>query len=448
MSDLIETAWALPSDSEIKEMLVQRIDRERGGVGIVVGVIDAAGRRVVAHGRYSRRSRRNVDGDTLFEIGSISKVFTSLLLSDMALRGDVALDDPVAKHLPDGVAIPERGGRQITLKDLATHTSGLPRMPNNFAPQDVDNPYADYTVDQLYAFLAGHTLARDIGAEFEYSNLAVGLLGHALGRRRGTDYERLVAERIAGPLGLADTVISLSPGHRRRLADGHDADRRRVHGWDLPDAFAGAGALRSTANDMLSFLAVVLGYRGDPLKRPIDAQLAFPTRPTPIPNNSVGLAWVVREDARGRVAWHNGGTGGFRTFMGVNQARGWGAVVLTNTATPAGGDDIGMHILTGAPLAPPPKRRRSIRLAPAILDSYVGRYRYAFDVTIDIKRQGDGLAADVSGRGEAMIFAASRKHFFWRAVDAELWFETDAEGRPVALTTRNPEGVRNRAVRL
>lgn len=231
------------------------------------------------------------------------------------------------------------------------------------------------------------------------------------------------------------------------MAHGHDEDRRPVHVWDLPDAFAGAGALRSTTNDLLTFLAAVLGYQPTPLKRAIDAQLAYPTRPAGIEHTSMGLAWVVTENARGRVAWHNGGTGGFRTFMGVNPARGWGAVVLTNTASPGGGDDIGMHLLTGAPLAPAPKRRRSVRVAPAVLDGYVGRYRFSPDAWIEIARRGDGLVANVSGRGDAPVFAASRRHFFWRTADAELWFETDGEGRTIALTTRSAEHGVNRAVR-
>jgi CubicO group peptidase (beta-lactamase class C family) len=126
---MTEAAWELPTDAAIKDNLALRIDRQRDGVGIVVGLIDRDGRRVVAHGRCKRGGRRLVDGDTLFEIGSNGKVFTSLLLSDMVRRGEAALDDPVAKYLPGRVTVPERGGRQITLADLATHTSGLPRMP-------------------------------------------------------------------------------------------------------------------------------------------------------------------------------------------------------------------------------------------------------------------------------------------------------------------------------
>ena len=116
------------------------------------------------------------DAEAIYEIGSISKVFTATLLADMVNRGEVALAEPIAKFLPKTVKVPERNGKQITLQDLATHKSALPRLPTNLQPKDPTNPYADYTVDNLYAFLNSHTLTRDIGAQEEYSNLGVGLL--------------------------------------------------------------------------------------------------------------------------------------------------------------------------------------------------------------------------------------------------------------------------------
>ncbi len=451
-------ASELPTDAAIEDNLVHRIDRQRDGVGIVVGVIDRDGRRVIAHGRYKRGGRRQVDGDTLFEIGSNGKVFTSLLLSDMARRGEVRLDDPVAKYLPDGVTMPERGGRSITLVDLATHTSGLPRMPANFAPKDRHNPYADYTVEQLYAFLSSHTLTRDIGAQYDYSNVGVGLLGHVLARRRGTTYEDLVRDRITAPLGMRDTAITLSPDLKKRLAHGHDEDGRPVPNWDLKEATAGAGGLRSTANDLLKFLGVVLGYQDSPLKPAMDAQLAFPMRVAegaerhPLQRQedrtSIGLGWHAMETERGQVVMHGGGTGGYLTFMGLNLARGWGAVVLTNMfRTPAA--VIGVPILTGAPLAPAPRWRRAITIEPSVLDRYVGRYRFARGVGpgwIDIAQWNGALVANVEGMGEAPIYASSATRFFWRVAEVELTFETDADGAAIALVTRSAQG-ENRAVR-
>ena len=130
----------------------------------------------------------------------MTKVFTSLLLMDMTRHGEIALTDPVSKYLPASVKVPERNNRKITLADLSTQSSGLPRMPTNFAPKDQMNPYADYSVQQMYDFLSGYQLTRDIGSQYEYSNLGVGLLGHVLSLRAGTSYEALVRSRICDPL--------------------------------------------------------------------------------------------------------------------------------------------------------------------------------------------------------------------------------------------------------
>src|SRR5579862_6898917 len=252
------------SSGEIREILVKRIDQQKQSVGIVVGVIEPAGRRVVAYGNLANGDPRPVDGDTIFEIGSISKVFTSLLLADMVSRKEVALDDLATAYLPENVRMPELSGKSITLLDLSTHSSGLPRVPGNLKPKDPANPYADYSVDDLYQFLSGYELTRDPGSEVEYSNLGAGLLGHLLAYRAGTDYESLVRTRITGPLGMPATGITLSPSMEQRMATGHNGMLAPVANWDFR-ALAGAGALRSSANDMLTFLEAFLGYKESPL---------------------------------------------------------------------------------------------------------------------------------------------------------------------------------------
>jgi serine-type D-Ala-D-Ala carboxypeptidase/endopeptidase len=189
-------ASLVPSDPVIRQILVDRVDKYRQSVGIVVGVIEPKGRRIVAHGALDQSNPQPLNGDTVFEIGSITKVFTSLLLADMAQRGELALNDPVAKYLPPEVKAPERGDRQITLQDLATHTSGLPADPSNISPQDPANPVADYSVEQLYAFLSNYTLTRDIGSRYEYSNVGISVLGQALAHHPGMEYD---ANRVANP---------------------------------------------------------------------------------------------------------------------------------------------------------------------------------------------------------------------------------------------------------
>jgi CubicO group peptidase (beta-lactamase class C family) len=419
-------SWSLPPDAAIREVLVKRIDTDEQGVGIVVGVIDGRGRRIIAYGARNQGDARPLDGDTLFEIGSMTKVFTSLLLEQAVLRHEVKLDDPVVKYLPSGVHVPERGGKQITLIDLATHTSGLPRLPSNLAMSNPDNPYADYTAAQLYQFLGGYELTRDIGSRYEYSNLGAGLLGDALSRRAGLSYEALVRRDVLGPLRMESTTVTLSPALSARMAVGHNGGLDPVPNWDLP-ALAGAGALRSDANDMLSFLAAELGYSRTPLADAMKAQWS-PRRPTTIPNTEVSLAWHVRKTATGEVIWHNGGTGGFRTFMGFDPAGRFGVVVLTNAATVSGGDDIGFWLLTGSPLTPQPKRRHAIHIEAAALQPFVGRYQLAPTATLTITREGDHLFGQITGQTRFEIFAEKPNEFFWKVVDAQLTFQTGPDG--------------------
>ncbi|HTR38856.1 MAG TPA: serine hydrolase [Bryobacteraceae bacterium] len=420
-----------PSDGDIRKILVQRIDEARQSVGIVAGIIDPAGKRIIAYGALDQGDQRTLNGDTVFEIGSVTKVFTSLLLADMAERGEVALTDPVAKYLPASVKMPERSGRSIELQDLATHTSGLPRLPTNMAPEDPTNPYADYTVEQLYQFLSSYKLTRDIGAQYEYSNLGGGLLGHVLARRAGMDYEALVHARITAPLQMSSTAIALTPELKARLAVGHDPALHRAANWDLP-TLAGAGALRSTANDMLTFLSANLGYTKTPLAPAMAAMLTV-RRPTGVPNLEVALGWHIDTRFGSDIVWHNGGTGGYRSFIGYNPKTRVGVVVLSNTSTPAGVDDIGLHLLDARYKLIESREHMEITLDPKLFDNLVGRYQLAPNFLLDVSRDGDHLFAQATGQGKAEIFPEAAHEFFYKIVDAQISFQTDNQGRATSL---------------
>jgi CubicO group peptidase (beta-lactamase class C family) len=326
---------AFPSDADIAALARKGVAIE-GNAGVVIGLLSPAD-----DGRVVAVADVPYDGRTLFEIGSITKVFTGILLADMAARGEVRLEDPVERLLPAGISVPSRHGRQIRLVDLATHTSGLPRMPDNFFPADPANPYADYSPERLYAFLRGHALTRDIGARAEYSNVGVGLLGHALSLRAGKTYEALVTERILQPLGMSGTRIVLRPEDRARLAPSHSPSGRPVPNWDL-DALAGAGALRSSADDMLKFLAANVRPPANAVGRAIQA--AQTPRARFGEATQVGLLWLTQTTGFGRtVVWHNGGTAGYRTFIGFDPQRGVGVVVLSNRSNSV--DRLGQHLL-------------------------------------------------------------------------------------------------------
>ena len=423
---LMTANGAVPADSKIRAILARRIDDLHQSVGIVVGAIGPEGRTIVSYGGLNQGDPRPLNADTVFEIGSVSKVFTSLLLADMVHRGEVALADPVSKYLPAGVKMPQRNGRQITLQDLATHTSGLPRLPSNLRPKSISNPYADYSVAQLYEFLSSYELTRDIGSKYEYSNLGGGLLGHVLALRAGMSYEQLLRTRITAPLGMKDTAIALSPEMTARLAVGHDAQMNTAANWDMP-ALAGAGAIRSTANDLLTFLAAALGFTETSLAAPFESMLSV-RQPTGVPNLDIALGWHVIVRSQGPLIWHNGGTGGYRSYVGYDPKTRTGVVALSNASTQAGVDDIGQHILDpSAPLigsVVQPKERTAIMVDPKLFEQYAGRYELAPNFILTVTREGDCLFVQATGQSKFELFPESAKEFFLKAVDAQVTFES------------------------
>lgn len=433
-----QSSQAVPTDSEIRRILVERVDRYRQSRGIVVGVIEPQGRRIVAYGNLASGDPRPLNGDTVFEIGSITKVFTSLLLADMAEHGEVDLTDPVAKYVPPEVRIPERHEEQIRLLDLATHTSGLPRMPSNVNPRDPFNPFADYSVNQLYDFLSSYQLPRDIGAGFEYSNIGGALLGHVLAQRAGLDYGTLVEQRIAKPLGMDSTRVELTAELKKRLAVGHAYGLEPTPNWDL-GALGAAGALHSTANDLLTFLAADLGYTETPLAPAMAAMLRVRRDSG---RGKVALAWFVETHDGAEMISHSGGTGGYLSFIGYDPKRRVGVVVLSNSGTGAGVDDIGIHLLNpDAPLLDgkalqPQKERKEIAVAPELLDTYVGRYRFPSSQMASILREGSHLLLQPEGDVKVVFYAESNQSFFAKLMDAQITFNTDRQGRVTELVFR------------
>ena len=416
------------TDSKIKEILRDRIDVAKKSVGIVVGLVDDKGTRIVSYGKPALDSSQTLDGDSVFEIGSVTKVFTATVLADMAERGELNLNDPISKFLPKSVKAPTHDGKEITLADLSSQTSGLPRMPGNFAPKDATNPYADYSVDQMYAFLSGYALTRDPGTQYLYSNLGVGLLGHILALRAGSEYENLIVRRVCQPLKMENTRITLTSGMKARLATGHNAGLKPVANWDLP-TLAGAGALRSTVNDMLKFVAANLGLVGTPLA-PAMSKTHQVLHETGSQGLEVGLGWHILKRFDTELIWHNGGTGGYHSFVGFVKRQRRGVVVLSNSTNDI--DDIGRHLLERQyPLAQleAPKVRKAIKLDPKILNSYVGEYQITPNFVIKIVVEGDRVFAQPTGQERLELFAETEADFFLEAVDAQLTFVKDDKGQ-------------------
>lgn len=423
----------LPSNDEVLAIIKQRIEDKRSA-GIVVGLLDADGHnRILAIGDPGP-GQPPLDSNSVFEIGSISKVFTATLLAQLVQEGKLSLDDPAQKFLPASVHLPTRNGKSITLGQLSQQNSGLPRMPSNFHPANPANPYADYSVAQMYEFLSGYELPRDPGQQFEYSNLGVGLLGHILSLATKTPYEQLARERIWAPLGMTHTAITLTPWMKEHLALGHDAKGDVTANWDLP-TLAGAGAIRSTIADMLKFADANL----HPERGPLQQAMAFAHKeraPAGAAALAIGLNWISLHAGADTVVWHNGGTGGYRTYIGLEPSHNTAVVVLTNSGG-EGPDDIGAHLLVPSlPLLPKAssiKQRTAIDVPASTLAEYVGTYQLAPTFLLEVTISNGALFMQPTGQANLQLWPETPADFFLKEVDAQVTFTRDAQGKVTGL---------------
>ena len=321
------------------------------GVGVTIGVVDHGVRKIFSYGAAKP--------DSVFEIGSITKTFTGLALAQLAQQKKVRLDEPVRALLPKNTVAAPPSGAEITLLDLSAQRSGLPRLPDNMKPADPTNPYVDYDAKALYAFMASHGVAMPAVPEFGYSNLGVGLLGQLLADRAGMTFEALVKKQITDPLGMRDTAIKLTPALAKRFVPGHGAGNQPQGPWDFT-ALAGAGAIRSTAGDMLSFLEAQLhpdGVKGRTAEaKTLPAALAasHEVRAEVGGGMHIALNWFHIDDS-GRY-WHNGATGGFSAYATFDLEKDFAVIVLCSCSVDEGSfaDDLGKHVvqrLTGKPAA-------------------------------------------------------------------------------------------------
>lgn len=407
--------------TEIEKVIQKRVD---GGysASIVIGVLDENGSKFYNYGKTAKNSAKHVNENTIYEIGSITKVFTSLILADMGEEGELSLDVPIDQFLPREVKIPMRNGKKITLRHLATHTSSLPRLPENLAPKDMSNPFMDYTVEDMYDFLSHYTLTRDIGAQYEYSNLGVGLLGHILALKSNMTFEQLVVKRICNELGLRNTTISLTPQQQNLFAKGHIGELE-VTNWDF-FALEGTGALRSTASDMLTFLSAEIGLKESKLYSAMEkTQIAYASGG--ITGLEIGQGWHIYKKFDSEIIWHNGGTGGYHSFIGFNKKNKKAVVVLSNSADDI--DDIGLHILNqNFELK---ILKKAVKVDPSIYDDYIGEYELAPNFILTISREGNKLFAQVTGQDVFEIFPLSETRYFYKVVDAEISFIREKGGK-------------------
>jgi D-alanyl-D-alanine-carboxypeptidase/D-alanyl-D-alanine-endopeptidase len=371
--------------NELPEDLTQNIEKriEYGLNGaIAIGVIDQDGIRYYNFGS-KHSTGAEVNEHSIFEIGSISKTFTATLLADQVQNGNLNSDDLVNEILPDSVKISVLGNQQITLGHLSDHTSGLPRMPSNFNPTNPNNPFADYTVAQLYDFISSYKPIREVGAAFEYSNLAVGLLGHVLSLQAGKTYEDLLSEVITTPLGMNETKITLDEKMKNNLVEGRDEFGRMAQNWDFR-SLAGAGAIKSSTSDMIKYISAQLEFTETSLSKAFELTHQKRHNKYPVKQGdhpiAMGLGWIITAKSEGDIYWHTGGTGGYRTYIGFNKSLRKGVIVLATGDDPS---DIGTYLMYSDSLKEL-KRSLSTELAQKIdLQGVENAKTYFEDVVIN-----------------------------------------------------------------
>jgi serine-type D-Ala-D-Ala carboxypeptidase/endopeptidase len=418
---------SLPANAGLLPERVAKAAQERIAAGtyqtLVFGVVEGDRSEIVAFGKLA--DGRAPDGDTVYEIGSVTKTFTASLLARAVLSGRVTLDTPVARLLPD-FKIPSRGGREITFGELATHHAGLPPSPSNLLPRDSANPFAHYDTAKLRAFLAHYELPRDPGAAFEYSDVGFGLLGHALAELEHATYDAAIDDVILKPLGTTMTGTAATETLRAHLVPGHDSADKPAMNWDIP-GLAGTGAIRSTARDMLRYLRANMGVDPSPLLAAM--KLAQQPRRDMDKTTRIGLAWRISDKG---VIWHPGMTWGYRSFVGFTGDGKRGVVILSNTAADA--DDLGFATLVdGTPLA---LAYKAIELPVSSLADYEGTYKLADTFLLTVFRLNDGMFARATGQKAFPILPSAPNEFFGKAWGLSISFTRDSGGAVNGLVLR------------
>jgi len=406
--------------------------------GMVIAIVDPSrpdGASYLRFGRTSPDIAEPPGPDAIFEIGSVSKVLTGLLLAAAVQRHEVTLDTPAAQLVPFGVRFPDKDGVRPTLSHLASHRSGLPTLPDNLAPASLLDPYATYGERQLYGYLERAELLFVPGQAYAYSNLGAGLLGHLLARRLGIDYESAVKARVLEPLGLTETQIHLPEAAAKHFVPGTGANGEVTPPWTF-DVLAGAGAWRSTPRDLVKLVtaaAAAAAGKEVPLGDALRASFV-PVGEAEEGQPRVGLAWHLTE---GGVVWHNGMTGGHASFIGFDPATSEGIVILASTASPLI-TRIGIgafDVLAGKPLE---LGLDLVSLAEADLEPLVGGYRLADGEALRIERDGTRLFLAM-GAERVRLYPRSKTEFVVLELESTLEFAVE-DGKVLGFVLHVPQG--------
>jgi CubicO group peptidase (beta-lactamase class C family) len=410
----LSSAAQAMTDAELQRLVEQRLDGDRTGACFAVAVIDETTARAVVCA--DRKAPRPLDADTAFEIGSVSKTMTGALLAQLVAAGKLGLDDPLSKHLPKGSKVPEFEGQPITLRHLLTHTSGLTSFPASWGDVDPANPYRRIDAKRIFATLEKSTLDRAPGSRFEYSNFAVMLLSWVVAQQSGGDIERAFAEQLFAPLGMRSAFVGKPPSAVTR-AIGHTPNQQPTSAWDFDPAFAGVGGVRASLNDMVRYVEAQLGRIDAPISAAIRVGHA---EVSPADSQRMGMGWIISRLNEREVFVHEGGTGGFSSFVAFRADYTRGVVVLSDTAMTSldGLGSLALHLLDErVPLGKP----RVVTTPPAeLLKALAGEYTLAGGMSMTLRDKDGALEIQATGQPAFAMGYDSAGDFYPLAFDAVL----------------------------
>lgn len=401
------------SDPALAAVVSKRLVGDRTGACFAVAVVtDEATERafVCADGRPVTR----IGPDTAFEIGSVSKTMTAALLASLLEEGEATLDQPLSSLLPDGAEVPTFEGQPILLRHLVTHTSGLPPLPLLPIPNPSD-PYASMDPEATMGALAMTRLSTAPGTHFEYSNFASMVLSHAVGSRAGSDFEALVKTRLFEPLGMHGAYVTRPP-EGIRPAQGHLSTGAVTSAWNFHPSLAGVGGVRATLDDMIQYVRGNLGL----VDAPIRTALLRTHQPIEGATRKMGMNWMIAPLSGREILAHEGGTGGFSSFVAFDPETKRGVVVLSDTSLAALGGlgDLGVHLLD--PSMPLGQPRKAIPAPKELLDALVGTYQLQGAMQMTLSQKGGALVIQAQGQPAFEMGYDDRGDFYPLAFDARL----------------------------
>ncbi len=420
------SASAVELDSNVLNQL--EADLESGTyTGAAILVVDGDDTKFYGLGKRAHDDDVTPDAETQFEIGSISKVFTAQLLADRLVSGSLTLETTIGEVLGDKARL-KPAIAAITLKQLATHQSGLPRLPGNLNMTDMANPYAHYGFDQMLAYLESID-AGDLESPSSYSNLGSGLLGQLLAIESGQTYEALLKQTLFDPLGMARSSIDPL---LENVATGH-ANGSATPYWDL-NSHAPAGAIMSSINDMERFLRA---YMDNP-----DAarKLTLQSYHMSGESHGSGLGWQIRVNDQGNTQyWHNGGTGGFRSMMAFDASQRQGIIMLINETAYDPTSAAVIHLTAAL------NEERPSEELP--LSDYLGHFALNPSFSISFTERYGNLQAQATGQPAFPLSPSGEDQFTIAAVGAVISFHRDDEGKVQSMTL-DQGGAKQRGTRV